>query len=331
MTRPMFINALGIATPAPGDQRQQIAALRAGTPLFERHPKWVGTDGLRQIMGFVPELRDLTDFPTRVAQLLHRAFVDCVADLRTRHGEVADIPLIVLLPPVLRHPPFQEAFRQACTNLDFPGLSGVELYFGGSSGALALIAGLELSDARPCAFVAAADSLVTPFMLDFLAAQGLNRDRLNPWNPIPSEAAACLLISRQPGLAQMLTCELARETESLTDPGRGVLGRAICTAIDRALSPAGAEIGEIFTDASTERWRAEELGIVTSERPRLSAEGVSWCHIVQSTGDPGVAAGLISVAAACHSKARSLILSSDRSGERAAAVIAPPPEPAPGI
>lgn len=323
MNDPLFIKALGIATPAPGDQRQQVSALLAGPPLFERHPRWIGTDGQRQIMGFVPELRDLADFPARVALLLHRAFLDCLADQQARHGDIEDAPLIVQLPALLQHAPFQDRFRQSCANLDFPGVTGVQLHFGGGApGALALMPQLGLNDSQPCAYLAAADSLVTPFILDFLAAKGLSRDRLSPWNPIPSEAAACLLMSRQPGLAQVLACATTQETQSLSDPGRGLLGRGLCIAVDQVFPPDAPEIGGVFSDASAERWRAEELGVITSERPRLSADDISWHYTAQRTGDPGTAASLIAVAAACHQDAPSLILSSDRSGSRAAAVIA---------
>lgn len=324
MNPPLFIKALGLATPAPGDQRQQVAALLSGAPLFERHSRWIGADGQRQIMGCVPELRDMADFPARVAWLLHRAFMDCTADLQTRQGEAVDAPLIVLLPALLRQSVFQEAFRKACASLDFPNVSGVELHFGGAARALSLLEQAPLDDTQPHAYVAAADSLVTPFMLDYLAAQGLVHNRLSPWSAIPSEGAACLLVSCTPGLAQVLACSAAQETQSLSDPDRGLLGRGLCNAIDQVLSPATADIREIFSDSNVERWRSEELGIIKSERPRLSAEGVSWRHITQRTGDLGAAAGLISVVAACHQPVKSLILSSDRSGDRAAAVIAVP-------
>ena len=66
MTPVRFIEALGLATPAPGDQREQVAALFAGAPLFQRHPTWIGPDGQRQIMGFLPDLRDLSDFSKAV-------------------------------------------------------------------------------------------------------------------------------------------------------------------------------------------------------------------------------------------------------------------------
>ena len=84
-----------------------------------------------------------------------------------------------------------------------------------------------------------------------------------------------------------------------------------------------AGISEVFSDSTVERWRSEELGVLRSERPRLSAKGVSWRYITQRTGEMGAATGLISMAAACHQEARSLILSSDRSGDRAAAVCLP--------
>ena len=47
--------------------------------------------------------------------------------------------------------------------------------------------------------------------------------------------------------------------------------RALCAAVDQVLSPAMAGISEVFSDSTVERWRSEELGVLRSERPRLSA------------------------------------------------------------
>ena len=319
-----FIAALGIATPAPGDLHRQVAALISGAPLFRRHPTWIGPDGQRQVMGFVDDFRDLADFPVRVAALLHRAYHDCQQDLLAREGRAIEAPLVVLLPTLLQRPTFADAFRNAAAKLDFRGVSRVHLIFGDAPASLALLGQIELDGSLPHAYVAATDSLVTPFMLDFLAAQGLLRDRLSPWNPIPAEAAAVLLLSRLDGPIRLQGWATAQETQRIADPDRGLLGRSMCCAIDDALAMAGVEPQEVISDAGPERWQAEEIGIVRSERPSLTNESVSWHRIVQGAGDFGAAKSLVSVAAACVREVPSLILSGDRSGNRTAAVIAPP-------
>lgn len=321
MTAARFIEAVGLATPAPGDQPAQVAALIAGAPLFERHPTWIGPDGQRQVMGFLPELRDLADFPARLAALLNRAYLDCRQDRHKRHGATVSAPLVVLLPTVLRRQAFADAFRDAAASLDFAGVSEVHLLFGGAAAGLSLLGQLELDPDQPRIHVAAADSLVTPFMMDFLAAQGLLRDRLTPWNPIPAEAAAVLLLSAAGGFAQLRGWGAARESQRLADPGRGLLGRALCGAIDAALAMAGASPDEVIVDAGPERWQAEELGVVGSERPALIANDLPWHRIAQGTGDLGAATGLVSAAVACHRPGATLILAGERAGNRAAALI----------
>lgn len=321
MSRSLFIKGSGISTPAPGEQFQQIAALLSGAPIFERHPKWIGADGQRQIMGFVAELSDMSDFPARVAMLLHGAFCSCRDDEMVRYGNVETAPMIVLLPRLLQRSVFQDSFRKACVDLDFSGVSDVRLHFGDAPLGLWLLQQAMLDDTLKTAYVAAADSLVTPFLLDFLATQGLVRDRLNPWGIIPSEAAACLLISSRSGFSQFLGCSVTRENESLSNLDRGLIGRALCDAIDQICAVGDFEFSEVLTDASAERWRAEELGFIKSERPILCADNISWHYINQAAGDLGTASALISVASACHRRADALILSGDRSGQRAAASI----------
>lgn len=320
MSSPVFINAAGIATPATGDQRQQILSLLSGAPLFERHPTWIGTDGQRQIMAFVPELRDVSDFSTRLAMLLHNAFSDCKRDQYARMGRITQAPMILVLPSLLRQPAFTNAFRAAASEMDFSGVTEVRFNFGGAASGMPLL----LQGSSSPIYLAAVDSLVTPFLLDFLAAQGLSRDRHHPWNAIPSEASACLLLSPQPGISRVVTCGLSHEPQRLSDAGRGLLGQGLCRAIDAAMEDSdGSNVRDILTDANSERWRAEELGVVQSERPDLNTDDIKWHYTTRSAGDFGSATGLISIAIACARASTSLILSSDRSGKRAAVIMQP--------
>lgn len=73
------ILAWGLATVADGDSDAQAVALIEGRPHYQRHPRWVGRDGQRQIMCWAPGLRDHVDFASRVALLAQRAWAACRA------------------------------------------------------------------------------------------------------------------------------------------------------------------------------------------------------------------------------------------------------------
>ena len=313
------IAALGLVTPAPGGIAAQAAALIEGRPLFERHPRWIGGDGQRQVMGFVPELRDIADYPTRLALLAHRAFDACRQDQLACSGRVMPAPMLLLLPPVLRDAGLQAAFRNAAMALDFSGVTQVQLAFGEAPAGLALLRQLP---ALPH-YLAAADTLVTPFAMDMRLVQGLARDRAHPWNPVPAEAGACLLLAgaAPPLRALVPAAAVAEEAERLADPRRGLLGCGLGAAIDALLAPAAAPLSMVLSDATGERWRAEEVGVVRSGRAALNADDLPWHFPAQAMGDAGAAAGLVALALACMRPGASLVLTSGREGARAAALI----------
>lgn len=191
MNIPLFITGSGLVGPAPGNQAAQAAALLSGAPLFERHPKWIGGDGRRQVMGFVNDLHDMQDFPLRVATLLHRAFSDCRADRLAHDGDDHKaIPMIVLLPELLQTPAFQNRLRQICRELNFSGVSEMWLHFGSAPLAASLLQQVGSDDRWSGVYIAAADRLATPFVMDFLAAQGMLCDRQTSWGIVPPEATA---------------------------------------------------------------------------------------------------------------------------------------------
>lgn len=319
MTPGSGIAALGLATPAPGGAAEQTAALFEGRPLFQRHPRWIGGDGQRQVMGFVPELRDIGDYPTRLALLAHRAFDACRRDQMARLGRVVPAPMLLLLPPALRDAGLQAAFRNAAMVLDFAGVTGVQLAFGEAPAGLALLHRLPPSPH----YIAAADTLAVPFAMDMRLVQGLARDRAHPWNPVPAEAGTCLLVgAAAPPRALVQAVAVAQEAESLADPRRGLLGRGLGAAIDAVLATAPAP-AMVMSDATGERWRAEEMGVVRSGRAALNAEGLDWHFPAQAMGDAGAAAGLVALALACGRPGTSLILASGRDGGRAAVMLAP--------
>ena len=271
-------------------------------------------------MGYVPELEEVRDFPARCALLLHRAYRDCLADQRARGLDPAPRPLVVLLPPPLRPDAMRDAFRAAAAQLDFGGVTDVRLVFGDATAVVPVLDMMRDGSPAGPAYVAAVDSQVTPFMLDFLAASGLARDRLARWNPIPAEASACLLLSTGQGPTRLLDWAGTREPEDLRNPRRGLLGRGLCEAIVAVMSRCEASLSQVIVDGGPERWRAEETGIVASEFAHLAGD-VPWFHLSRSAGDLGAASALLSVAIAARLSESSLVLASTRSGGRAAAIV----------
>lgn len=320
MTRPLTLQAAGLCTPAPGDRAEQVAALLAGRPLFRRHPRWIGADGQRQIMGQVPDLEAVRDYPTRCALLLHRAYQDCLGDQRARGIDPAPCPLVVLLPPQLRPDAMRSAFRAAAAQLDFGGVTDVRPVFGDAAAVVPVLDMLRDDGPAGPAHVAAVDCLVAPFMLDYLAASGLARDRLARWNPIPAEASACLLLSTGQGPTRLLNWAGTREPQDLRNPGRGLLGRGLRHAIDAVTSGLDGPLAQVVVDGGPERWRAEEMGVIASEFAHLAGE-VPWFHLSRSAGDFGAASAVTALAVAARLPGSSLVLASTRSGGRAAAIV----------
>ncbi len=88
--------ARGLCCPASG-----VAEILAGSPLFRRHPEFIGIDGMRQVGGYVESCLAERDLGRRLAHLLHRAYDDCVAEL----PDAGPWPLFLALPSVLNKVP----------------------------------------------------------------------------------------------------------------------------------------------------------------------------------------------------------------------------------
>ncbi|MFO1164337.1 MAG: hypothetical protein U1E55_04055 [Paracoccus sp. (in: a-proteobacteria)] len=175
MTELASILAWGIATVADGDSREQADALVEGRPHYQRHPRWVGRDGQRQIMCWASGLRDHVDFASRVALLAQRAWSACRQAQLQQGMQPARAELILALPLVLGfHPDLRENFTAAAARLNFDGMTSVQLIFGEHAVGLAVFeraaAALTRGGARHV-YIAAADTLVAPMILDMLAAK----------------------------------------------------------------------------------------------------------------------------------------------------------------
>ena len=317
------ILAWGLATVADGDSQAQAAALIEGRPHYQRHPRWVGRDGQRQIMCWAPGLRDHVDFASRVALLAQRAWAACREAQLKRGIQPVRAEMILALPLVLGFfPGMRDNFTAAAGRLKFDGMASVQLIFGEHAVGFAALerAGkvLEQDHSRHI-YVAAADTLVAPMILDLLAAQGELRDRNNPWNSVPSEAAVCMLISRDDPDEDMyarVTAHASRIADFAAQPdSRDPAGSALIEAARDSLAQADS-YARIVSDASGGRWRAEELGRVLSAlAPR--ATNVPILTAAQAVGDVGAASGLLSIVAGITAgPGASLVLASERSGSR---------------
>ena len=321
------ILAWGLATVADGDSQAQAAALIEGRPHYQRHPRWVGRDGQRQLMCWAPGLRDHVDFASRVALLAQRAWAACRADQLRQGIQPVRAELILALPLVLGfYPGMRDNFAAAAGRLKFDGMVSVQLIFGEHAVGFAAIERAEKTLNQNGAhhiYVAAADTLVAPMILDLLATQGGLRDRHNPWNPVPSEAAVCMLVTtgephsdRRPRVTAHASRieDFPGETDSQT-----AAGDALLEAARDSLAQADG-YARIVSDASGGRWRAEELGrVISGLAPR--AANVPVLTAARAVGDVGAASALLSIIAAISAgPGASLILASERSGSRRTAI-----------
>ncbi len=334
MTELASILAWGIATVADGDSREQADALVEGRPHYQRHPRWVGRDGQRQIMCWASGLRDHVDFASRVALLAQRAWSACRQAQLQQGMQPARAELILALPLVLGfHPDLRENFTAAAARLNFDGMTSVQLIFGEHAVGLAVFeraaAALTRGGARHV-YIAAADTLVAPMILDMLAAKGELRDRHNPWNPVPSEAAVCMLIARpQDGWTGVSQHPCVMASASRIEDMFAEISETACDDGD-SLTEAAREslaqmpdVARIVSDASGCRWRAEELGRVTSALS-VHVQDAPIFTAAQAVGDVGAATALLSVVMGLSAgPGGSLILASERSGSRRSAIVIP--------
>ncbi len=325
------ILAWGLATVADGDSDAQAVALIEGRPHYQRHPRWVGRDGQRQIMCWAPGLRDHVDFASRVALLAQRAWAACRAAQLKQGIQPVRAELILALPLVLGfYPGMRDNFAAAAGRLKFDGMASVQLIFGEHAVGFAAIeraAKTLHQDGTRHIYVAAADTLVAPMILDLLAAQGELRDRHNPWNPVPSEAAVCMLVTTDEPGNDWRPRVIAHASRIEDFPGKtgceagceNACGDALLEAARDSLAQADG-YARIVSDASGGRWRAEELGrVISGLAPR--AANVPVLTAAQAVGDVGATSALLSIIAGISAgPGASLILASERSGSRRTAV-----------
>lgn len=328
----LTVLAWGLATAADGDSQAQAHAILTGKPLYQRHPRWVGRDGERQTMCWAHGLRDHVDYPSRVALLVQRAWAAC-RDEQIQRGRLPPAgELILALPLSLGFSPdLRDAFTQAAERLKFDGMTAVHTVFGEHAVGLAALeraAQMMQRENADFIYVAAADTLVAPMILDLMAVEGNLRDRYAPFSRVPSEAAVCMLVApiarRPPADGARLVGYASRIDDFVFADEAGLrIGQALSDSANESLNAADA-CGRIVSDASGGRWRAEELQIVLGELSGKTG-ALPLLTAAQAIGDVGAATALLSVALAiAAADVPSLVLSSERSGCRRSIVVIPP-------
>jgi 3-oxoacyl-[acyl-carrier-protein] synthase-1 len=327
------IMAAGLCSPAPGPLADAAAVILAQEPLYERHPDFIGVDGMNQICAYVPGCVSERDPGTRLTYLLHAAYRDCVASIPADMDPAARFPLYLGLPVWMgRDGPHRRSFLAQVRRRDFSRMAGVQMYYDDNVAGLSAIEAAAAAIAKgeiEAALVAGVDSFVSPAVLDHLAFTGRARTRDTPYAPIPSEAAAMLLLTRQ-GLSGMAPLSNLRivvrgeETEKLGDTSRTVMGRGLSRCIDAVVAdlPKGEVIGALLCDMTGERHRAEEMGLAVARFPSTGQDSPEPILPALCIGNIGAAFGPVMAALAGFAPTKGsghvLIWTSANSGERAA-------------
>ena len=339
MNGPLDITAAALVSAAQGPLTEVAQDILDGTAYFERHPTYLGHDGLPQTCATVAGCADQVDPVTRLAYLLtqaHRQLMQgAPPDLR---GD-ADRVLFLALPAWLaKQSGFLSRFEQQVSGL---GISNIRYHFGGPIAGLQAIAAAQaaLSTAECTdALVAGIDTMVAPMLLDARALAGLANTKANSYGAIPGEAGAMLLMRRaepdaderagaQGAVARLMSCAIQPEPQRLDDPSRGIIGTGLVNSIKEARRIAGARGADmLISDFNGERFRAEELGMIGAHFGE-EALHEPFCPAA-SIGEIGAATSIAYCCLAAYANAgtaatqEALIAISDRTDLRGALCVA---------
>ncbi|NDK36842.1 hypothetical protein [Rhodovulum sulfidophilum] len=306
-----------------GDTEATLAALRFGANAFHRHPVFIGQDGRPLKAGFNPARAQASDLARRLHALLVpplHAALDAARDFSP------EPPLLLLaLPACLRALPRQHRlFAELMQREALPPVRAVEIVTGDHAAALRVLPrAFELLAQGHGVLWAAVDSLVAPVLQDLDGLQGARIfDPANPYAPVPSEAACVFLLSA-PGtefgpdaFMRIGMPAFACEPFAPKDPSRPPLGKGLEEAAKAAWRAPGSP-ERIVSDLNGERFRAEEYGVLARSLWTRAAS-LPVCPAVL-LGETGTASPLLGLSCAIsEGPGGSLLLQSDRSGERAA-------------
>ena len=277
MTDPLDIHAAVVVSPAKGplcDVAQDILAEKA---FFKRHPTLIGHDGLNQTCGFVESCMHENDPAARLIQLFCATY-DQMSEALTA---MAPLHLHLSLPRWVNEiPDLKERFDRDLRSIDFPKISGITPYYGGSTAGIRAFRGAQtaIQGQQPDAvLVGGIDTMVTPTILDARALAGLANTRSNSYGAIPGEAGAILLVQRHqskptPPISRIFSVKTAQEPEDITDPKRGLIGKGLKECVVDVLNDTPEHPPcSWLSDYNGDRYRAEELGFVIANlgQPQL--------------------------------------------------------------
>ncbi|MDO5605865.1 MAG: hypothetical protein Q4G25_11970 [Paracoccus sp. (in: a-proteobacteria)] len=313
------ILAAGLVCPAGTSLDSSSAAFARGERFLRQQRDMIGPDGFPVSLAMVDELAGRHDSYNRILILLDWAMQECLEQL-DRQGVGAPAPLTLLLNPMLRQPGAEAWFSGAIRDYYGDRFSEIAVRFGGSAAGLSLLAAAP----GPLHFVACADSLVTPEMIDALIMDDrLNRSG-NPWGVIPGEGAVVLALGQGDAPAGRLRAvAVSHETVMPADENRAALGRALGAAMRDALGDRAP--ARLLSDLDGGRDATEEFGLaVMAAGPPVAALADRVQALAPQIGQPGIAAGLILAGLACRGQGAALVCAADAPGAlRASAFIEP--------
>jgi len=341
---PLYVASAGMACPVGLSADSAAAALRARMNRF-RQSRYQDNHGepivLSELSTLAPELRR----GERALRLLGMAVSSAVQGLGA--AELAHLPLLVGTAPPERPGGVSEVFPQAFEHLQQAQALRLESTLSrslaqGNTAGLKALAEARLLLARhprlPGCLVAAVDTLTNASSLDELLRQGRLLRPDNSDGVIPGEAAACLLMTRQPRRDDACPLWLTglgfgqeRATLHSDEPLRGL---GLAEACREALAEGGVNIADVdfrVADASGEGYGFKELSLALSRLLHTRRKSMPLWLPSESLGETGAASGLVGLAWAAVAMRRgyapgprALISAADAAGGRAAALLRGP-------
>lgn len=311
-TKPVYLKACGMATPAGLTAEQTAAAVRTGVSAYEKSPVY-NKHFNPMVLALLPEdtippLEDavteefpsLTSRQSRMVRLAHLAWLD----LASKHDALDGLPLLLAGPETLPgmkpacHPDLIKQISIQCGGVEFDGENSVLLRRGRASGIHALNYAMSYMEAGLCqyAIVGGVDTYLDLYLLGTLDME----DRILSDGVMdgfaPGEGAGFILITRQPETFQDSDKQILIYPPGLAEePGHRFseepyqgdgLAQSFSLALNNAPVPP---VKTIFASLNGENFGAKELGVAaTRNSDRLNSE-YSIEHPADCFGDIGAA------------------------------------------
>lgn len=340
MTVPVSILAAGVTCPAGKNFATVVEAYASGERFIEKDRNLVMADGHAPTLAPVYPLTQERDFAERLRKLLTSAHEDCLAQMAQHEEGVAHYAMFLLLPFWMEGGPIVDDFKAKLKNNPLPKVKSLALLFGGHAESLQLIGRDGPSAVREIGetvLVAVVDSLIHSNLLDSLAFHGELLTQDNPYGMIPGEGAAVFALGEENDLAigRIARLSMMEEPESIADPERGLMGRALANCYGSLLE-GGFTPDRFIIDLNGDRARAEEFGFaIASNAPQMTDLAERAEVPTLQLGDLGAASGFVMTALALAAAPRphdasaegaiearySLLSSSSRHGLRAGAIV----------